>query len=245
LDSTDDPQPVVLHAPYMFGPALLKDGRVLAVTDREAPNFRIVEVRLGKAPHPEFVDVVPSSEVPIQTWTVCGDRIFVSYLRNIQTEIKIFDLSGSSLGQVPINKSDTVRLMGNSDTGDELFFEQESFTKPVQVCRYLAAKSEVAVWAERTTPFEGGSCCQTQVWFPAKDGTQIPMFLVGRSDIIAAGAHPTIMTSYGGYGISMTPQFSVFVAFLIERGCLFALPNIRGGSEFGTQWHEAAKGRHR
>lgn len=245
LDGTDGPQPVVRHAPYMFGPVMLKDGRVLAVTDREAPNFRIVEVRLGKAPHPEFVDVVPSGEVPIQSWMVCGDRIFVSYLANIQTEIKAFDLCGRPLDQVPVNKWDTVRLAGSSEDGDELFFERESFTKPVQVCRYLPAKSEVIPWAERTTPFDGRSYCHTQVWFPAKDGTQIPMFLVGRREVIEGGTHPTIMTSYGGYGVSMTPQFSVFVAFLIERGCLFALPNIRGGSEFGTQWHEAAKGRHR
>jgi len=67
------------------------------------------------------------------------------------------------------------------------------------------------------------------------------MFLVGRREVLSSGRHPTIMTSYGGFGISMTPQFSVFVAFLMERGCLFALPNIRGGSEFGSQWHSAVK----
>ena len=124
-------------------PLLLKDGRILAVTDREAPNFRIVEVRRRKGLDPEFLDVVPSSDLPIQNWTVCGDRIFVSYLRDIQTEIEIFDLSGKPLGQVPVNKWDTVRLLGSSEDGDELFFEQESFTKPVQICSYLPAKSEV------------------------------------------------------------------------------------------------------
>ena len=71
------------------------------------------------------------------------------------------------------------------------------------------------------------------------------MFLVGLRDVLAGGCRPAILTSYGGYGVSMTPQFSVFVAFLIERGCLFALPNIRGGSEFGAEWHEAAKRRNR
>ena len=71
------------------------------------------------------------------------------------------------------------------------------------------------------------------------------MFLVGRRDVLANGPHPTIMTSYGGYGVAMTPRFSVFVSFLMERGCLFALPNIRGGSEFGANWHNAAKRRNR
>jgi prolyl oligopeptidase len=71
------------------------------------------------------------------------------------------------------------------------------------------------------------------------------MFLVGRPEVLEGGPHPTLMTSYGGYGVPMTPQFSVFVAFLLERGCLFALPNIRGGSEFGVKWHWAARGRNR
>src|SRR5207244_5813429 len=83
--------------------------------------------------------------------------------------------------------------------------------------------------------------CHTQAWFSAKHRTHIPMYLVGRRDVLAGGSHPTIMTSYGGYGVTMTPQFSVLVAFLLERGCLFALPNIRGGSEFGAAWHQAAK----
>jgi prolyl oligopeptidase len=245
FEGPDDPEPVILNARYMFGPLLLKNGRILAVTDREAPNLRIVEIRRRKGLEPEFLDVVPCSDLPIQNWTVNGNRIFVSYPRKLQTEIDIFDLSGKTLGHVPVDPWDTVRLLGSSEDGYELFFEQESFTKPVQICSYLPAKSEVTLWAEREIPFDPKGFRHTQVWFPAKDGTQIPMFLVGRPEVLEEGGHPTIMTSYGGYGVPMTPQFSVFVAFLIERGCLFALPNIRGGSEFGAKWHNAAKRRNR
>jgi prolyl oligopeptidase len=217
----------------------------MAITDREAPNFRVVEIRRHIGLEPEFIDVVPCGDQPIQNWTVCGDRVFVSRLRERQTEIEVFDLSGKPLGCVPTNKYDTVRLLGSSEDGDELFFEQESFTKPVQTCTYLPAKSEAMLWAERKVPFHPGGFSHIQVWFPARDGTRIPMFLVGRREVLDGGVHPTIMTSYGGYGVPMTPQFSVFVAFLIERGCLFALPNIRGGSEFGVEWHNAAKRRNR
>jgi prolyl oligopeptidase len=245
LGDTEDPEPVIRNAAYMFGPLLLKDGRILAITDREAPNFRVVEIRRRIGLEPEFVDVVPCAGQPIQNWTVCGDRVFVSRLRERQTEIEVFDLSGKPLGCVLANKYDTVRLLGSSEDGDELFFEQESFTKPVQTRTYLPAKSEATLWAERKVPFDPGGFSHTQVWFPARDGTRIPMFLVGRREVLDGGVHPTIMTSYGGYGVPMTPQFSVFVAFLIERGCLFALPNIRGGSEFGVEWHNAAKRRNR
>ena len=187
----------------------------------------------------------PACELPIQSWTVCGDKILVSYLRRLQTEIKIFGLSGEALGRVPVNEWETVRLLGSSQDGDELFLEQESFTKPLQICSYRPAKSQVIPWAQRTVSFDSRLFRHTQTWFFGKDGMQIPMFLVGRDEVLEGAAHPAVMTAYGGYGISMTPQFSVFVAFLIERGCLFALPNIRGGSEFGAGWHNAAKRRHR
>jgi prolyl oligopeptidase len=239
--STDNAEALIRRAEYKFGPLLLKDGRILAITDFNAPNSRIVEVRRREGLEPEFVDLVPNCDSAIQNWTLGRDRIFVSYLRKLQTEIAIFDLSGKRLGEVPISESDTVRLLGGSESGDELFLEQESFTKPMQICRYLPGQSEVTLWAGQKPRFDSQRLGHTQDWFTAKDGTQIPIFLVGRRDVLEGGHHPTIMTSYGGYGVSMTPQFSVFVTFLIERGCLFALPNIRGGSEFGVEWHNAAK----
>jgi prolyl oligopeptidase len=238
-------QAVVRGAEYTLGPVLLKDGRILAITDRDAPNYRIVEIRPSKGRELEFIDLVPNSDSRIQSWVVCGDRIFVSYLRDLQTEIEVFDLSGDRVGRVPVNHWDSIRLLGNSEDGDELFFERESFTTPVQICSYWPATQEVTVWAKRRVPLDSEAFYHTQVWFSAKDGTRIPMFLVGRPQVLDGGIHPAIMTSYGGYGVPMTPQFSVFVAFLLERGCLFALPNIRGGSEFGAEWHEAARRRRR
>lgn len=243
--STDKPEALIRNATYQFGPVLLNNDRILAITDRDARNSRIVEVRREKDSDVEFVDVVPSSNSRIQNWCANEYRIFVSYLQRLKTVIEIFDLSGKRVGEVPLDNCDTARIVGSSEDSQELFFEQESFTKPLETCVYRQSESEVTLWAKRRIPFESKSFSHKQVWYTAKDETQIPMFLVGRADILDTGAHPTIMTSYGGYGVSMTPQFSVFVAFLIEKGCLFALPNIRGGSEFGAEWHESARRRNR
>jgi prolyl oligopeptidase len=245
FESEDPPEPVIQDAQYHFGPLLLDDGRILAITDREASNFRIVEVRPQKNTEAKFVDLIPAADSTIQSWIVTEDRIFVSYIRELRTAIDIFDLSGRRLGQLPTEEWETVRLAGSCEGGNELLFERESFTKPIQICSYLAKSGEVRVWAERKVPFDSRDFSHAQVWFTGKDGVRIPMFLMGRRDVLESGSHPTIMTAYGGYGVSMTPQFSVFVAFLTERGCLFALPNIRGGSEFGMGWHEAAKRRNR
>jgi prolyl oligopeptidase len=245
LGSTLEPEALIRNASYQFGPILLNHDRIFALTDRDAPNLKIVEVHRCTNCEAEFVDIVPHNGLRIQSWVANGNRIFVSYLRRLETVIEIFDLAGERVGQVSVDKNDTARLVGGSEDGHEIYFERESFTKPTEMCVCRQAESTVTIWAKRNIPFDSTGFRHTRLSFPAKDGTQIPMFLLGRADILASGAHPTIMTSYGGYGVPMTPQFSVFVAFLIERGCLFAVPSIRGGSEFGTEWHEAAKRRNR
>jgi prolyl oligopeptidase len=244
MDGAGDPEPIVRCAEYNFGPLLL-DGQILAITDRDAANFRIVEVRLRRNQQVGFVDVVPESDAIIQNWAVAGKQIFVSYVRKLKTEVDIFSLAGKRLGHLPLEASNTVRFIGGFADTDELLFEQESFVQPIQIQSYSPRSREMNLLASRLLPFNSKDFGHTQVWLTAKDGTRVPMYLVGRQDVLNGGSHPTVMTSYGGYGVSMTPQFSVFVAFLLECGCLFALPNIRGGSEFGAEWHDAAKRRNR
>jgi prolyl oligopeptidase len=243
FDRDEVPTPVLLDADYVFGPHLIP-GRILAITDRDAPNFRIVELQPGKNGGPSWFDRVPESDARINQWRVVRDRIYVSYIRGSSSQVLIFDLAGHKIAEMPVAGDRTLRLLGNSSDG-ELLFEQESFTEPASIFRYSAQINRPELWARKTVPFDSGNYRHTQVWYESKDGTQIPMFLVGRKDVLAGGAHPVVMTSYGGHGISMTPQFSVFVAYLLERGCLFALPNIRGGSEFGAAWHNQAKRRNR
>ena len=223
----------------------LSGDRIFAITDRNAPNRRIVEIRLhGNGEH-EWIDIVPEGKTAIRRWMVVGDCIFVSYLKEMACQICIFDFLGRQIGEVPIQSGETIRMIGGSPDSDELLLETESFTEAVGIYRYSAKNSERILWAKRNIPFESTQYGHSQTWYTSKDGVRIPMFLVGRRDVLGRTGNPTIMTSYGGYGVSMTPQFSVFVAFLMERGCVFALPNIRGGSEFGLDWHNAARRRHR
>ena len=243
--SADAPQPIIQRAEYRVAPILLPNGRILAITNRDAPNFRIVEVRVPPNHEPVFVDLVPESDAVIQDWAATGQHLFVSYLRRLKSEIEVFDMEGKRVGQLPIEPNTTVRLLGGGVDEAEVLFEQESFTQPIRICRYSPATGSVGVLASRTIPFDTGKFTYRQVCFSAKDETQIPMYLVGLRNLADREQRSTIMTSYGGYGVPMTPRFSAFVAFLMERGCLFALPNIRGGSEFGIAWHEAAKRRKR
>lgn len=243
LSHIDEKRPaacVLSGATYGFVPQLVND-RVFAITDREAPNFRIIELRLRPGIEPQWVEVVPERAARIQQWLIAGDHILVSYIHDTQTQILRFDLQGAPAGEIAASDHETIRLLGASPEGDEVFLETESFAEPIAIERYYPATGQQALWARRSIPFDPSDLAASRVCYRSKDGRSIPMFLVGRRSVVAEGCHPTIMTSYGGYGVSMTPQFSVFVAFLVERGCLFVLPNIRGGSEFGAEWYNAAR----
>ncbi len=238
------PKPIFRGIDYMVGLQFL-DERILAITDLNAPNRRIVGIRLHDNGDHQWIDIVPESDTPISYWLVVGDRMFVSYTKEMTHRVFIFDFSGQKLAEMPIRSDETARIIGGSPDGDELLLESESFTEPIGIFRYSSKSNERTLWAKRSIPFDSAAFCHSQIWYMSNDGTRIPMYLVGRGEVLERGTNPTIMTSYGGYGVSMTPQFSIFVAFLMERGCLFALPNIRGGSEFGVEWHNAAKRRNR
>ncbi|MFZ1974727.1 MAG: prolyl oligopeptidase family serine peptidase [Candidatus Acidiferrales bacterium] len=244
FDSEGPPEVVVADADYIFGPRLVL-GKTLAITDRDAPNFRIVEVRPDSQRQPQWIDVVPEEVDRINGWSVGLDRIFVSYIRQATTQVAIFDFGGKKIGDIPVRRDETARLIGASLESNEVLVEAESLTEPITIFRYSESSNERKLWAKRSVPFASANYDHTQVRYISRDGTAIPIVLMGRRDVLAGGLHPTVVTSYGGHGVSMTPQFSVLVAFLAERGCLFALPSIRGGSEFGAAWHNAAKRRNR
>lgn len=236
---------VVADVDCSIGP-LLVHGKVLAITDRDAPNQRIVRIEFGETFEPRWTDLVPESDSQIHQWMVAGDRILVSYVQQVETRISVFDLDGNKTSEWPVRSGGrTIHFLAASPESDEVILESESFTQPPATLLCSARTNKFVLWIKRKIPFDAENYSHGQVWHPSKDGTRIPMFLVGRRDVLARGCHPAIMTAYGGYGVSMTPQFSVFVAFLIEHGCLFALPNIRGGGEFGGEWHDAAKRRNR
>ena len=244
FDSSGPPENILAGAEYIFGPRLIPS-RILAITDRDAPNLRIVELSLRKNKDPEWIDLVPETAMRITRWLVVGNRIFVSRIRHARTYVSVFDFSGRKTNELPICDDVTVRLIGGSPENDELLMEAESFKEPISIWRYSEISGKCLLWAKRKIPFDSRNYRHMQVAYTSADGTSIPMFLVGREDVLERGTCPMVMTSYGGYGVSVMPQFSIFVAYLMEHGCVFALPNIRGGSEFGAEWHNAAKRRNR
>jgi len=247
LFSRGMPACLLRDATFSFAP-WLAGSRVLAMTDFCAPNRRIIELRVEESGEWEFKELVPEVEAPITAWAVAGKRLYVAYSRATATRIEIFDLkrdTAPKIGEVRSRPYETVRFLSGCCDENEFFFEAQSFTDPIAIYRCTARKTRRTLWARNGQSLRAASYAQHQVWYKSKDGTSVPMFLFGRKDVLNGGMQPTIMTSYGGYGTSMTPHFSVLVTYLVQQGCLFALPNIRGGSEFGVNWHIAAQRQNR
>lgn len=221
-------------------------GRTLIVlTSWQAPNKRLVAIDLDAPDRASWREVVPESALPITDFAVRGDRIFVSYVENIATRTDVFDLSGRKVGAISYPGSGTALLLPNPVDGDELFYTFTSFAHPDTIYSYGIETGGQTIWSQRKAVFDQASIEVRHVWYPSKDGTQVPMFLVGRKDLQPTGNVPTILTGYGGFGKSVTPQFSAFATFLVEHGCLFAVANIRGGSELGEQWRLDGRRRNR
>jgi prolyl oligopeptidase len=218
---------------------------LFALTDRDAPNRRIVQIDLNSTADDSWKDVIPERPTRIESWLLSGRQIVVSFRKHTHHYLEILDLGSDKTNSIPVSRRETLRLVPGSLRDEEFLVEVESFTEPLSLYRCSTKTGKRALFARRVVPFDAETYDYREVSFMSTDGVRIPMFLVGRRDILEKKNTPVIMTSYGGFGVAMTPQFSVFVTFLMERGCLFALPLIRGGGEFGKAWRDAGRRRNR
>lgn len=240
----EPPYLVVQEIESPFVPYVV-DGQIFAMTMRQAPNGRIVAFDLHSTEKRSWREIVSESALPIKSFAVAGKRLLVSYYQNFSTRTDIYDTSGRMTGTLPYPKSGSCKVFSGSSENDEVFYEFTSFTQPPTTFRYNIKTKEQRVWAQKKVPFNTSSLTVSQCWYASKDGTSVPMFLVSNRGVSKTKKVPTILTAYGGFGASMTPLFRSYLAFLIEKGCLVAVPNIRGGSELGREWHRAGKGRKR
>ena len=244
FSSVGPPELIKLGINCSFGLALA-EGRIFAMSNQDAPNWRILELFHDTKNKISWRQIVPESKERIESFLVSNGRLLVTYVKNSIIHLVIYDLEGKKLHHAPfpIGGTTVCHLSGSDD--QEVFYSHESFTRPPAIFRYVTSTREHLRWAQKDVPFNAIDITSIRVWYSSKDGTQIPMYLVGKEDALKHCLKPTILTGYGGFGMSMTPRFGFLTSFMMERGCLFALANLRGGSEFGEQWHLAAQGRNR
>jgi prolyl oligopeptidase len=208
-------------------------------TNWKAPNGRVLEADLGNAVRENWREIVPESDAAIQSLSLAGGKLFVRYIRNASSQVKVFDANGLHVRDIEVPTMGSIEGFNGRWTSKEAFYQFTSFPIPWRIYRYDTDTGNQRVWAETHVPIHGESLEFKQVWYSSKDKTRIPMFLMYRKGTKLDGNNPTLLTGYGGFNLNETPHFSASVALWAEQGGVFALPNLRGGGEFGEAWHRA------
>jgi len=204
-------------------------------------NGRIIAMDLGHLGIADGRTVVPESNARIHDFAVVGRTAFVRYVENTESRVEMIDITGQPQGALPAPTQGTTRLFPCDPEGDAIFYRFSSFLQPPTIYCYQPRTRVNQLWSSQQIPLDTSSLVVSQMHSVSSDGTQIPVYLVRHKRFAHSRSLPTLLTAYGGFGNSITPEFSIFGSLLAENGCLFAVASVRGGSEFGEQWHEAAK----
>ena len=215
-------------------------GELVIVTNLDAPNKRVVLADPADPGVDRWREVVPKrDDVVVQAAAALGGKLAVSFLQDVQPRVAIHELDGTHVRDIAFDALGSVGGGAGRWTSDEAFFTFQTFHVPSTIYRYDIATGEQSVWAEPELPVDAAAYEVNQRWFTSKDGTEVPMFVVHRPDVVLDGSNPTLLTGYGGFNNAMTPAFSALATTWLESGGVFALANMRGGSEFGEEWHRA------
>ncbi len=223
----------------------LDGDRMLVSTDYGAPNGKVLRASLGDPSTKSWPVVIPEGKSPINEVSTAGGKLFVGRLVDVKSETTIYSLEGKKLGTIAyptIGTGSVVRGRADSKIG---FYSFSSFTMPPTIYEYDIVTGKTTVWNRTQVPFDSDKYEVKQVFYTSKDGTRVPMFIAGRKGLVRDGSAPVMMTGYGGFLLSETPSFNAKYAWWMEQGGFFALPNMRGGGEYGETWHKAGMFEHK
>lgn len=221
-----------------YAPIGARDGRILVYTNYGAPRYRIMEADMSDPSVSRWKEVVPQSDAVLSSASVCGDSLCLVYDKDVVNRLFMAASDGSGMREVALPGAGTVAVSADRD-GEGVYYSYMSFTVPQTIFRYDPATGSSETVFAPETGFDGSAYETKQVFFSSEDGTPVPMFIVHRKDMKLDGSNPVFMTGYGGFAISMYPSFSVNYIPFLESGGIYVQVNLRGGSEYGEEWHLA------
>ncbi len=240
----EDGGPVVelltgFEADYTF---IGNDGPIFYIqTDLDAPNGRVIAIDVRQPARDQWREVISEGDDALEGVSYVGGKLITVYLNHAQSLVHIYKTNGEFVRELDLPGIGTVAGFGGRSDDPETFFSFTSFTRPGTIYRYNVETGECSIFRQPALPFDPEEYVTEQVFYPSKDGTQVPMFLVRRKDVRPGPATPIYQYGYGGFTISLTPQFRVSWLVWLEMGGVIAQPNLRGGGEYGKAWHDAGK----
>jgi prolyl oligopeptidase len=239
LSSKNPPVEITTGKEFLYSADFLK-GKLYITTNEDAPRYRVFVADAANPKRENWKELIQQTDAVLQSTSVTGRKLFAQYEHNASSELTIFDVDGKKLADIPLPTIGTVFATGGKWDSNELFFGFQSYTVPPSIYRYDLGAGKTSQWAKVDAPSIDPSAFEVQqVWYKSKDGTRIPMFVVNKKGIEKNGKNPVLLTGYGGFNVSETPTFSRSMYLWMEHGGIYAVANLRGGAEFGEDWHRA------
>ncbi|MEO7986066.1 MAG: prolyl oligopeptidase family serine peptidase [Gemmatimonadales bacterium] len=230
--------PVAENIPASFE-GELAHGQIFLRTNLDAPTYRLYAVDPEHPAREGWRELIaPRHDAVLESARIAGDRLAVSYLERASSRLYLTDLAGREAREIPLPALGSLFGVGAEWDGREVFYGFSSYTIPPSVYRLDLESGEQFLWRRVEADIQPERFEVRQVGVTSKDGTPVSMFLVHRRELVRNGDAPVYLTGYGGFNISMTPAFSRSLLLWLERGGIVAIPNIRGGGEYGEQWHQ-------
>ncbi len=217
--------------------AIYAQGAWYVKTDYQAPNGRILKAEPGVQPG-AWKTIVPEAPDVIDGFSIVGGKLYVKRLKNVQSETAVYTLDGKQTGHVEYDGIGSASGVTGRATKRYGFFSFQSFIQPPAIYRLDTVTGKRELFAQPKIPFDPSQYELKQVFFRSKDGTKVPIFIAGRKGLKQDGTERLLMTGYGGFDLSETPEWNPSYAWWLEQGGWFAVPNLRGGGEYGEGWHE-------
>ena len=211
------------------------------VTDLDAPLRKVIEIDLDKPLRQDWKTLIPEAEQVMESCDAVGGRFIAEYLADAKSLVKIFETSGELVREVDLPGLGSAGGFGGRFDTNETFYSFTNYTTPGSIYRYDIRTGKSELWRRPKVDFSPEEYEAKQVFFTSKDGTKAPMMVVHKKGLKYDGSNPTILYGYGGFNVSQTPGFSVSNLVWMEMGGVYAVANLRGGGEYGRQWHEAGQ----
>jgi prolyl oligopeptidase len=239
LQSKNPPVKITAGKDFLYSADFLQ-GKLYITTNEDAPRYRVFVADAANPKRENWKEIIPQSDAVLQNASVTGGKLMAQYEHNATSELKLFGLDGKKLADIPLPALGAVFDASGRYDRNEIFFGFQSFTVPPSIYRVDLTDVKSALWAKVDAPsIDPAAYDVQQVWYTSKDGTKVPMFVVSKKGIEKNGKNPTLLTGYGGFNVSMTPAFSRSMYLWMEHGGIYAVANLRGGAEFGEDWHRA------
>jgi prolyl oligopeptidase len=224
---------------FLYSAEVYND-KLFITTNEDAPRYRVFLADAGNYDRESWKELIPQTDAILQGTAVFGGKLFAQYEQNATSQLKLFDLDGKKINDLTLPAIGTIFGSGGRWDRDELFYGFQSFTFAPSIYRYDLKDNSTSLWTKVDAPSIDPAAYEVnQEWFHSKDGTRVPMFVVHKKGIQKNAHNPTLLTAYGGFNISLTPTFSRTAYLWMEHGGIYAVANLRGGAEFGEDWHRA------